>query len=479
MMTAISRILFRSCLRKWQDFFHSFRNINIINLILIAMAMTQISCTSDEIKKEIQITRDLSYNHDLDNNDNFSPDDVWLAYDVRTQTGGIGACPRIEKVNVQTGEVVILYNLPDNTELGPGVGAVSYSHAANQIVFIHGLMNCTENNPYQQWRRTGVIIEDTKPGEPVFMDARNISPAFTPGALRGGTHRHEWSGDGQWIGYTYNDAILKHLEDSTGEIYNLRTIGVSKNIGAVQVPLRSDGDNVAGQWFSVIVVKVVPNPTPGSDEISRAAGDSWVGYDGYRKDNGEKQRARAFIGTTIDINGNPVDEVFIVDIPEDITTPGSDGPLEGTATAMPAPPAGTSQHRLTNTASRKNPGCTGVVRSNRDGSKLAFLAKDADGNSQVFIISPQGGEPLQVTSEPGGIQSNPRWHPTEDKICYIAKNNIFTKTIGQKESIRLTKPTNLPPTDLVWSHDGKSIAFNRMLKNEAGELTKQIFIIYP
>ncbi len=32
-----------------------------------------------------------------------------------------------------------------------------------------------------------------------------------PGALRGGTHRHEWSGDGKWIGFTYNDAILKAL----------------------------------------------------------------------------------------------------------------------------------------------------------------------------------------------------------------------------------------------------------------------------
>jgi len=443
------------------------------------MAITQISCTSDEIRKEIQITHDLSYNHDLDNNDNFSPDDQWLAYDVRTQAGGIGACPRIEKVNIQTGEVVILYNLPDNAEFGPGAGAVSYSHATNQVVFIHGLLNCTENNPYQQWRRTGVIIDDSTPGQPIFMDARDITPPFTPGALRGGTHRHEWSGDGQWIGFTYNDAILKHLEDSTGQIHNLRTIGVSKNIGPVLVPLRSDGDNVSGQWFSVLVVKVVPNPTPGSDEISRAAGDSWVGYDGYRKDNGEKQRARAFIGSTIDIKGNPIDEVFIVDIPEDITIPGNDGPLEGTATTMPAQPANTSQRRLTNTAAWKNPGCTGVARSNRDGSKLAFLAKDENGVTQIFIVSPLGGEPSQVTFEAAGVLSNPRWHPTDDRICYVAENCVFTKTIGQKESIRLTQPTELPPVDLVWSHDGKTIAFCRMIKNESGELTKQIFTINP
>ncbi len=443
------------------------------------MAITQISCSRDEIRKEVHITHDLSYNHDLDNNDNFSPDDQWLVYDVRTQAGGIGACPRIEKVNIQTGEVVVMYNLPDNTEFGPGAGAVSYSHSANQVVFIHGLMNCTENNPYQQWRRTGVIIDDSNPGQPLFMDARDITPPFTPGALRGGTHRHEWSGDGQWIGYTYNDAILKHLEDSTGQVYNLRTIGVSKNIGQVEIPSRDDGDNVSGSWFSVIVVNVVANPSPGSDEISRAAGDSWVGYDGCLNKNGQKQRTRAFIGTTTDINGASVDEVFIVDIPEDITKPGASGPLEGTLTTMPVPPANTVQRRLTKTSSWKNPGCAGVVRSNRSGSMLAFLAKDEAGKNQVFVISPNGGEPKQVTFELAGVLSNPRWHPTEDRICYVTENSIFIKNINQKESIRLTQPTELAPIDLVWSHDGKTIAFCRMIKNESGELTKQIFTINP
>ncbi|MEZ4905810.1 MAG: hypothetical protein R2822_30615 [Spirosomataceae bacterium] len=53
---------------------------------------------------EKQLTNDLSYNHDLDNNDNFSPDDQWLVYDTRTEIGGIAASAKIEKVNVATGE---------------------------------------------------------------------------------------------------------------------------------------------------------------------------------------------------------------------------------------------------------------------------------------------------------------------------------------------------------------------------------------
>ena len=198
------------------------RKMKMISTFSLSI-MTLLSCQTEKYMDEIQITHDLSYNHDLDNNDNFSPDDQWLVYDTRTEAGGIGANGKIEKVNVSTGEKVVLYELPHNRDFGPGAGAVSYSHAESKVVFIHGLLSAKEENPYQQWRRSGVIIDDSNPGVPIFMDARNISEPFTPGALRGGTHRHEWSGDGQWIGYTYNDAILKQLEDETGEIHNLRT----------------------------------------------------------------------------------------------------------------------------------------------------------------------------------------------------------------------------------------------------------------
>jgi hypothetical protein len=189
-----------------------------------------LSCQTDSISEEKQITHDLTYNHDLDNNDNFSPDGKWLVYDTRTEEGGIAASARIERVNIETGEKQVLFDIKNNQIWGPGAGAVSYSSKDNAVVFIHGLTNSTEDNPYQQWRRTGVIIHDSRPNEPIYMDARDVTFPFTPGALRGGTHRHEWSGDGEWIGFTYNDAILKALEDATGQKRNLRTIGVSKKI---------------------------------------------------------------------------------------------------------------------------------------------------------------------------------------------------------------------------------------------------------
>ncbi len=438
-----------------------------------------VSCSSEQYVNETQITHDLSYNHDLDNNDNFSPDDEWLVYDIRTEEGGIGASSKIEKVNVKTGEKVVLYELKQNQLYGPGVGAVSYSHKENKVVFIHGLLNITAENPYEQWHRTGVIIDDVNPGMPIFMDARDISFPFTPGALRGGTHRHEWSGDGQWIGYTYNDAILKHLEDSTGEVHNLRTIGVSKSNHPVAVENDPTGESFSGEWFSALVVQVVANPIPGSDEISRAAGDSWVGTSGYKKPDGSMQRARGFIGTVKNKKGEDVDEVFIVDIPEDITIPGEEGPLEGTKTAMPFRPKGASQRRLTFTADTENPGCVGIVRSSSDGSLLVFSAKDIHGILQLFTISPNGGATTQITSHPTDMKSSARWRPDGTKLCYVWDNSLMTVDLNGTEPVRLTSRTDDSPSDPVWSHDGKTIAYNRPVADDAGNQSKQIFILHP
>src|SRR5690606_31866560 len=143
--------------------------------LLIVTSMVLNSCGPENYMEEHQLTNDLSYNHDLDNNDNFSPDDLWLVYDIRTEEGGIGANATIEKVNVETGKKEVLYQLEHNHPYGPGVGAANYSHTEDQVIFIHGLLNCSPDLPYEQWRRSGAIIKDGRSENPIFMDARDTS----------------------------------------------------------------------------------------------------------------------------------------------------------------------------------------------------------------------------------------------------------------------------------------------------------------
>ena len=444
---------------------------------VVAFAVLAGGCSRKAMKlpPERQLTFDTRVNHDLDNNDNFSPDSKWLVYDTRNPNG-IAVTRSIQKVNVETGEIVTLYSPADTNQYGPGVGAASYHPFEPEVVFIHGPLHPSKRLSYQFWRRTGAMIDERQPGKIFWLDARDVTPPFTPGALRGGTHRHEWSGDGNWIGFTYNDQIMKRLGDRLGKDLNLRTIGVAKAGHPVRVDHDAAGENRDGLWFSVLVVKVVPDPAPGSDEISRASGDSWVGEHGFRKPDGTLQCARGFIGKVRDARGEPVDEVFVVDIPEDIETPSPEGPLEGTETTFPTPPLGCKQRRLTHTAETRFPGCRGNVRSAPDGSRLSYLARDSLGVWQVFLISPNGGTPEQLTHGRVNVQSEARWDPTGRWVAFARNNAVVVASVRRDDSFGktrvLTDPALGTPSNLVWSRDGKLIAFNRDVDG-----VQQIFVV--
>lgn len=269
--------------------------------------------------KEYQLTFD-DKGHTLNHTQCFSPDDKWLVYDNRNEGGLIGSTCCIEKINLENKSIVRVYQTSNQSALGPGVGAVAYNPAGHKIIFIHGIRNSNAANPYGFTRRTGVMIHDSDLLKPVFMDARNILPPFTPGALRGGTHAHSWSGDGKWLSFTYNDFILEQLEKSGSKVKDLRVIGVMAPAKEVSIVKDAAGENNDGKYFAVVVAKVKENPEWGSDDIEKAFDEGWIGKDGYIKVTGSKQnRATAFQGDTRDIHGKLVTEVFIADIPDDIT----------------------------------------------------------------------------------------------------------------------------------------------------------------
>jgi hypothetical protein len=422
---------------------------------------------------EIQLTSATDENHSLDNNLNWSPDCKWIAYDTRAFSGGIGNTLTLEKVNIDTKQIVVMYTAPNALPLdgfGPGTAAVSFFPEGDTVIAIRGINGVK----YEGTARFGAMVSPTdgtvgSEGY-VIADARDVTEPFTPGALRGGTHRHEPTGDGQLIGFTYNDQIMKGLGK------DLRTIGAIK----MGTPVNVDDvlGNLDGVGFTVLLVKVKPQAeiTPGSDDIYQGSDDAWVGTKGYQKPDETWQRARAFIGKTVPSTGGSRNEVYIVDVPEDLTVPGPDGPLEGTATTFPMPPAGTVQRRLTHSETD----CGGIIRCSLDGSRIAFVR-----GGQVWLVSPLGGDPVKATSLAANDANKPWWHPSGDYLYCASDNSIWVTNVIEGsahfgESTRITDPTLFPgraPDNLCVSPDGQWVAFCRSWNRGDGVNVNQIFIV--
>src|ERR1043166_1723421 len=154
---------------------------------------------------EKQITRGPG-GHILTNTGVWSPDSQWIVYDIRSDAAGDrfdGS--RIEMVHAETGEVKVLYR----AQPGAHCGVVTFSPVAPRVAFIVGPENPTSDWEYGVNHRQGRIVDLTRPGRGWNLDARDLTPPFTPGALRGGSHVHVWDARGEWIAFTYHDALVE------------------------------------------------------------------------------------------------------------------------------------------------------------------------------------------------------------------------------------------------------------------------------
>lgn len=444
------------------------RSLVWLGLILMSLSCRTDSPHANSLAREHQVTR-APHAHLLTNTGVWSPDGEWIAYDIRSDTPGAGFDgPRIEAVNVRNGEVKTLYE----SKNGANCGVVTWNPRARQVVFILGPENPTPDWQYDFSHRQGVIVDWAKPGVAVNLDARDLTPPFTPGALRGGSHVHVWDANGDWVSYTYNDALVES---------DIRDIAVSVPRPPVRVA-KVHPRNHDGEYFSVVVSRTMAKPAPGSDEIKRACEEGWVGNNGYLRADGTRQkRALAFQGSVVTAKGETLPEVFIVDLPEDLTQP-AESPLAGTATTRPNPPRGVVQRRLTFTAERKFPGLQGPrhwLRCSPDGSRIAFLMKDDTGIVQLWTISPNGGAPAQRTNNPWPIASAFTWSPDGRHLAYVMDNSVFLTDVTTGQSQRLTKRTSDETAPLseacVFSPDGKQIAFMRRI-NTDGRRFSQICV---
>ncbi len=390
----------------------------------------------------------------LTNDNVWSPDGNWIVYDTRSDTAGeVFDGTRIEAVHTTTREVRVLYE----SKNGAKCGVATWHPIEPKVAFILGPEHPTAEWTYGPSRRRGVIVDSRNPGFAIALDARDLVPPFTPGALRGGSHVHVFSPDGEWLSFTYEDQYLQ-----TG----IRNVGISVP-GLVNVA-GAHPRNCDGTYFSVLVTRTTADPVPGSDEIQRACEEAAIGTNGYVRRDGQRQkRALAFQGHVRTIAGNIISEVYVVDIPDDVRAVG-DGPFEGSESQLPFPPSGTTQRRLTHTANRKFPGIRGPrhwLRSSPDGTRIAFLMHDDMGMTQLATISPNGGEITFVTQCKTGVASAFTWNTSGERITLIADGCVCVVDVATEKVTMLTepsKPEESPrPEACVFSPCGKQIAFVR------------------
>ena len=433
------------------------------------------SSESNHLPAERQLTRGAG-GRVLTNTGVWSPDGEWIVYDTRAVDFDGDT---IEMVNVRTGEIRELYR----TTNGAHCGVVTFHPRENKVVFIGGPEHPTPDWQYAAYHREGLIVSVDEPQRATHLDARDVTPPYTAGALRGGSHVHVWDASGDWVSFTYEDHVLAQFPHATPtNDVNLRTIGVS--VPGRKVVVKKDHPrNHDGDYFTVLVARVTAEPKPGSDEIKRAFEEAWVGTRGYMRANGSRQhRALAFQGNVVTTKGETISEVFIVDLPEDVTQPG-DGPLEGNQMRMPSPPRGCTQRRLTFTSERPHPGLQGPrhwLRSSPNGSQIAFLMKDDGGVVQLWTVSPNGGPTRQVSRNTSDIASAFTWSPDGRRIAHVMDNSVCVTDVASGVTRRLTARTEdifAPrPEACVFSPDGKLVAYLRPVL-EAGRVFNQVFVV--
>jgi Tol biopolymer transport system component len=188
------------------------------------------------------------------------------------------------------------------------------------------------------------------------------------------------------------------------------------------------------------------------------------------------------LGDGRDEQGDPLTELFLVDVPDNVTQSG-DVPLEGTETRRPSPPAGARQRRLSYTTHRRFPGIQGPrhwPRSSPDGSRIAFLMRDDAGVVQLWTISPNGGSPKPLTADSWEIDSAFTWNSAGTHLAAIADGSVMIIDADNGKSRWLTEKSaeneRPRPEACVFSPDGRRIAFVRQVGQSNG-VFNQVFVV--
>ena len=94
-------------------------------------------------------------------------------------------------------------------------------------------------------------------------------------------------------------------------------------------------------------------------------------------------------------------------------------------------------------------------------AKIAFTST-RDGNTEIYIMNPDGTEPMNVSHNAGTEDYNPTWSPNGKRILFISnREGIFDLYVMEADGTNVQKvfKTEELRRDPTWSPDGKQIAY--------------------
>jgi Tol biopolymer transport system component len=120
------------------------------------------------------------------------------------------------------------------------------------------------------------------------------------------------------------------------------------------------------------------------------------------------------------------------------------------------------------------------LRTSPDGAQIAFLMKDDSGIVQIWTISPNGGEPRQITHNREDIASAISWSSDGRRIAHVMAGRVCVTDVATGRTQSLTPPrtdVGVPaPLACVFSPDGRYIAYQREVVGASGSFS-QIFVV--
>jgi TolB protein len=95
-----------------------------------------------------------------------------------------------------------------------------------------------------------------------------------------------------------------------------------------------------------------------------------------------------------------------------------------------------------------------------DGSKIAFSARDASGNHQIWIMDTSGGNRVQITNEFNNMM--PTWHPSGKRMVFVSNradnNDIWMVELDGARMVQLTNYLG-DDTTPEFTPDGRYLLF--------------------